>query len=146
MDRPRPPGNVLPVMHQGNQMSAYRTLDGLGIRKRLGRADWGAPDEFGPDGWTFVSRVPTDPGRIIVTAWDHDDGHPWIHASISRADRMPDYADLKLLHEAIWPNGYAYQVFVPPSEHVNIHDQALHLWGRADNTPAFPPFDFGGTI
>lgn len=125
-------------------MIEHRTLDGLAIRKRLGRDHWSIPIPFGPDGWRFDAKDHT--GRIIVTAWDHDDGHPWIHASISRVNVMPSYEDLKLLHAAIWPNGYAYQVFVPPSEHVNIHDRALHLWGRADGTPAFPPFSFGGSI
>lgn len=125
---------------------ARRTVNGLGIRKRLGRKDWGFPQEFGPDGWMYDALSPVARARIIVTAWTHEDGENWFHASISRTDRMPTYDDLVHLHQAVFQNGYAYQVFVPSDQHVNIHERCLHLWGKADGTPAFPPFDFGGTI
>jgi hypothetical protein len=118
-----------------------RHLDGLKIRRRLGRDVWGIPIEFGPDGWRFDAKDGS--GRIIVTCWDHDDGLAWVHASISRLQGVPPYEDLKLVHHAVWGDGYAYQVFVPPSEHVNIHERALHLWGRLDGEPAFPPFNWG---
>jgi hypothetical protein len=37
-------------------------------------------------------------------------------------------------------------VFAPPSEHVNIHDHALHLWGRLDGARVLPDFGRFGTI
>lgn len=119
------------------------TIDALGIRRRLGREIWSAPDRFGPDGWTF--RGLATPARIIVTAADHD-GAEWWHASISRP-AMPTYADLVRLHRAVWPNGWAYQVFAPPADHVNIHSTALHLWGAPDRQPPrLPNFGALGTI
>jgi hypothetical protein len=120
------------------------SLDALGIRKRLGRDLWASPDEFGPDGWTYVARAPYE-GRVIVTAWDHDTVE-WVHASMSHPDLMPTYDDLKRLHEAVWPDGFAYQMFVPSSEHVNIHEHALHLWGRLDGARVLPDFGFIGSI
>jgi len=46
----------------------------------------------------------------------------------------------------VWPAGYAYQVFAPPSQHVNIHPYALHLWGKVDGSPTLPEFGKYGTI
>ena len=122
-----------------------RHLDGLDIRKRLGRDEWGIPAPFGPDGWAYVAKLPHW-GQVIITCWDHTDGLDYVHASISRPDTIPTYEDLKLLHAAVWPTGYAYQLFVPPSEHVNIHEHALHLWGRLDGASLLPAFEFAGSI
>jgi len=88
-------------------------------------------------GWSFE--------RCSVIVSTHFEGEtPWLHASIAR-DHMPAYADLVMLHRAVYP-GFAYQVFAPPSSHVNIHPYALHLWGRADGEPAMPDFGRFGTI
>ncbi len=113
----------------------------LELRRRLGRGDWATPVPFGPDGWKIVHLGGNS--SVIVTCADQDDGLDWIHASIAHTDRMPTYADLKLLHAAVFGDGWAYQVFAPPSDHVNIHEYALHLWGRADGKPALPDFTRG---
>lgn len=121
-------------------------MNPLGIRRRFGRDVLAAPEPFGPAGW-HLGPAPAneDAPRVIVTVADHPDtpGVEWVHASISRRDRMPDYDDLKTLHEAVFGTGWAYQVFAPPAEHVNIHEHALHLFGRDDGTPALPDFTFG---
>jgi hypothetical protein len=124
------------------------TLDPLGIRRRLGRSLWFPPDPFGPDGWKFDAR--DDARRIIVSAAPAPDdvdgtGGDWWHASIS-APVMPTYDDLQMMHRAVWPDGYAYQVFAPPAEHVNIHVHALHLWGRPNGARLLPAFGMHGTI
>lgn len=122
------------------------TLNSLEIRRRLGRHDWHVPDAFGPDGWRFDNK--TFPRkRIIISVSDlPDDDRTFVHASISRADQIPDYDDLVLLHQAVWPGGHAYQCFVPPAEHVNIHATALHLWGLQSGERMLPDFGFAGTI
>lgn len=119
------------------------TLDALGIRRRLGRCDWYSPREFGHDGWIYDSVIPG--AHIIVTAAELY-GAEWWHASISRPT-MPTYDDLQRLHRAVWTNGWAYQVFAPPADHVNIHATALHLWGAPDGEPPrLPNFGALGTI
>ncbi len=115
-------------------------LDALAIRKRLGRTAWSAPARWGPDGWRFSDR--NDDGHIILSVADCE-GADWVHASMSRVGRVPDYADLKHLHQAVFGDGWAYHVFAPPSEHVNIHDHVLHLWGRLDGKPVLPDFTYG---
>lgn len=121
------------------------TVDGLRLRRILGRKYWLAPEPFGPDGWALISRDNT--ASVIVSAADYD-GIEYIHASVASADHttMPTYDDLCLLHKAVFGDGYAYQVFAPPSQHVNIHEAALHLWGRADGKPVLPEFGSEGTI
>lgn len=117
------------------------TMDPLTIRRRLGRGNWSTPTRNGPDGWYFLHL--SGDGSVIVTNAPQDDGHDWVHASVAWRDRMPTYADLKWLHAAVFGDGWAYQVFAPPSDHVNIHEYALHLWGRADGLPALPDFTHG---
>jgi hypothetical protein len=122
------------------------SMDALKIRERLGRSKWNVPREFGPDGWLIDRKDGLS--RIIVTLGptpDPADGY-WLHASISVTHRVPTYDELVMLHKAVWPNGYAYQCFVPPSAHVNIHPNALHLWGKSDGSPCLPEFGADGTI
>jgi len=119
------------------------TLPILKIRARLGRAYWKPPEPFGPDGWSMIRADGT--GSVIITAARQDDGEEWWHVSIA-GDVMPTYAELVELHAAVWPDGHAYQCFVPPSEHVNIHERALHLWGRADGARVLPNFAWLGSI
>lgn len=116
-------------------------INALQVRRRLGRGNWTTPIPFGPDGWATQSF--DGHSSVIMTCAPADDGNEWVHASIAHDDRMPTYADLKLLHAAVFGDGWAYQVFAPPSDHVNIHEHALHLWGRLDGKPALPDFTNG---
>jgi len=130
----------------GYTASPATSMDALKIRQRLGRTEWAVPMPFGPDGWSIDRKDGT--ARIIVTLGptpDLRDG-AWLHASISTKDRMPTYEELVMMHKAVWPNGWAIQVFAPPSDHVNIHPFALHLWGRLDGRIFFPNFGAAGTI
>ena len=119
-------------------------IDALRVRRSLGRDEWGAPDSFGDGGWSFKAK--NGPGSILVTAWPFEKGEAWLHASISGGDRMPTYDDLAGVHKAVWgTDGYAYEVFAPDSQHVNLHPYARHLWGRTDGAPVLPEFGRGGT-
>ena len=79
-------------------------------------------------------------GSAIVSRADFA-GVDWIHASIAHSMEMPTYDDLTRLHYGVWRGaGFAYQVFAPDADHINIHAHALHLWGRDDGKPAIPDF------
>jgi hypothetical protein len=124
-------------------------LDALKIRARLGRKTWGPPIPYG-EAWMFRAR---HGGCVVASFWpadlDADDtfGCDWIHASISGGmGTMPTYEDLKLLHHAVFEQGHAYQIFVPTTEHINIKENVLHLWGRADGQRALPDFGRFGSI
>lgn len=115
------------------------TINALKIRQRLGRKDWDVPESWS-DGWNFENKH--EIGRILVTHWWDGDkfSEEWIHASIAFKSRMPTYDELKKMYESVFPEGYAYQVFVPSDRHVTFHDYALHLWGRTDGKPVLPEF------
>lgn len=108
----------------------------LKIRQRLGQA-WGPPSEFGTDGWQY--RHTFERGAVIITCSDHDGFEGEIvHASMAFVDRDPTYLEMAHLQRSVWPGGYAYMVFAPEEFHVNIHEHALHLWGRLDGKPLLP--------
>lgn len=122
-------------------------LDVKAIVRRLPKAGRVLP--FGPAGYGFAFDLAREPVRVIVTlgAAGESDRDDRVHASLSRADRMPSYEDLVMLHHSVWgDDGYAYQVFAPRSRHVNIHPNALHLWGLLDGSPELPEFGLGGSI
>lgn len=118
-------------------------IDAVAINSRLGWKK--APRPLGDDAWVFEHPV----GRRIIVSYDDvsEPGVEWIHASASHRDtrRMPSYGELKQMHAAVF-SGPAYQVFVPPDEHINIRSNVLHLWGRMDGAPALPNFGRFGTI
>lgn len=96
---------------------------------------------FGPDG---AKAVGPD-GSVIVTRADYG-GVEWTHASIAHPAVMPTYDELCWLHRVVFGDGWSYQVFAPPENHVNIHGFALHLWGRTDGRAALPNFGARGSI
>lgn len=119
-------------------------IDAKAISERLG-PNWGQPTEFGDDGWAFEG-----PNRRIFVTYDPESepGQEWVHASIAHQApyRMPSYGELKEMHAAVFGDGFAYQCFVPPSAHINITSNVLHLWGRLDGANVLPDFGRLGTI
>lgn len=119
-------------------------IDAAAIHQKLGD-NWRRPVPFGDDGWNFegVNR------RIFATVdQESDPDNWWIHASVAYFQewRIPSYSDLRQMHAAVFDGGFAYQCFVPPTDHVNIRSNALHLWGRLDGTNVLPDFGRMGTI
>lgn len=113
-------------------------LEGLNVlHENLGSKVWAPPviDDVGK----IIIDNRLGQGMIIITIEPHD-GNIWIHASMSRKGHLPSYADLKLLHKAVFEDRWAYQVFAPIEHHINIHPYVLHLYGRADGKPGLPNF------
>jgi hypothetical protein len=102
---------------------------------------------YGPAGLSMKLVAAERTGSIILTEADYPDHNigAVLHASIAFHDSDPTYADLAILHRAVFGRRrYAYQLFVPQNSHVNIHEHALHLWGRVDGKPMMP--DFGAIL
>lgn len=130
------------------------TFDPLRIRRIMGRDEWQRGEEFGPGGWRWV-HVDGDCSIIVTQAPLHVgseaegrlDLTEWIHASMTRPGQVPSYEDLCRLKVAVWrEKGEAYTIHPASDRHVNIHEHALHLWGRADGKPVLPDFAPFGTI
>jgi len=110
-----------------------------------GTKAWQPPRPWGCCGWAMQSS-PVGSSVIVTRDHDTDPEHVWVHASVAHRDRTPGYEELAALRVAAFGTGWAYQVFAPPSEHVNIHEHALHLFGRLDGARVLPDFGRFGTI
>lgn len=117
-------------------------FDPLEVRRVLGWDAWEGPTPHGPAGFAYVNLPVT---KSVIVSEAEFNGTTWVHASMAGL-RLPSYVDLFLLHRAVFGDRYAYQVFAPPADHINIHTKALYLWGRADGVPALPLFGAHGTI
>lgn len=104
-----------------------------------------------PDGWTVVR--PWGDGnayqyrnglRVLVTTADFPDGRDWMHISVSRADRIPSYEDLKFVKNTFAEHRTGYQVFPPPADNINLHPFCLHIWVPLTGPPVTPDFTRGG--
>lgn len=128
-------------------------VDARAARRVITRAGYRVEgvSPFGPCGVAFrvLHRRGLGGGYalgIIVSQADYD-GDEWMHASLSRPARMPDYADLVMLKDAAFgPDRVAYQVFPKVERHISIHEFCLHLWGRTDGADLLPDFGAEETI
>lgn len=100
--------------------------------------------------WTQIKTVewPPNSGYKAALAWTHklsigfnvlrsfaktSDNQYWIHVSLSRPDRMPEYIDMvKVKEHFLGPMVEAYQVFPSKVDHINVHNYCLHLWAPVD--------------
>ncbi len=103
--------------------------------------DWIEAKPF--TGMTFGSRAFSGRGLVAILTVDHIRNPAgvldyWVHLSVSRKSRMPEYADLQMVQRFFLDeNKPAYQVFPKKSEHRNLHNFCLHLWQPLGNDP-FP--------
>lgn len=80
---------------------------------------------------------------VIISGAVERDGRRWIHLSVARPHRMPDWDDLVFAKELfLGREAHALQVIPPRSEHVNIHPNCLHLWSCPDER-VLPDFTHG---
>lgn len=89
-----------------------------------------------------------DPHTTIIVSVGTHDGERWLHGSIAHPTRPATYDDLRALHALVFGDRYAYQVFAPERDHININPNVLHLWGRFDGIDGrvLPNFGEHGTI
>lgn len=105
-----------------------------------------------PDGWRILQPFGDgnayqyrDGLRVLVSTADFEDGRDWMHVSLSRADRLPSFDDLKFAKSVfVGDQRYAYQVFPPTEKYINIHPFVLHLWSPLTGAPPLPDFTRGG--
>lgn len=123
-------------------MTPDSPFGGLGGRlKRLtGLYGWDiAP--FGPDGRQCLHAG--SGLSVIVTRAEHE-GAEWVHASLAHPNRMPSWEEVRAVKTAVFGDRFAYMVFPPSATYVNIHDYALHVWGRWDESDGRALPDFVG--
>lgn len=83
---------------------------------------------FSGDHETGVFRIPSpvDKATIFVIA---SSGFGWDHVSASRKNRCPNWPEMEHIKRLFFKDDEtAMQLHVPPSDHISIHPNCLHLW------------------
>lgn len=95
---------------------------------------------FPPAGWHVIGDWGAgyalgnhDGLRLIIDCSQKDDDRWWIHISVSRAKRTPSHEDMAAAKRAFLGDRYAYAVYPPRAQYVNIHPNCLHLWSLIDD-------------
>lgn len=80
---------------------------------------------------------------VMMSGSVAEDGKRWLHVSLSRKTRLPNWGDLKHVRDVfLGPEKTAYQIIAPRSEWINMHKFCLHLWHCVDGDP-LPDFTRG---
>jgi hypothetical protein len=83
--------------------------------------------------------------RVLSSQRREGDGKRWVHVSVSRADRLPSWEDLRDVKDVfLGTDSVAVQVLPRRQDYVNDHPYVLHLFRCLDGDPV-PDFrrDFG---
>jgi hypothetical protein len=115
-------------------------------------AAWDAPRVMPPE-WREVDRL-ADGGRyvnaqrrlaVIISCARELDGRDWLHLSVSHAQRVPTWGEMKITKELFLGDREAYQVMPPKARYVNIHPNVLHMFALLEATASALPDFTGGS-
>lgn len=66
--------------------------------------------------------------------------HGFDHVSVSRPKRVPNYAEMKRVKRIFFgPDEWAMELHAPPSRHINVNSNVLHLWRPTEMELPIPP-------
>lgn len=102
----------------------------LNALNRYRRVDKAVRDHYGSLGdsecgaFEIPSSIDLKPLFVIASV-----SETWDHVSVSRQNRAPNQIELDQVFRLFFrPDEDAVQFFVPAADHVNIHENCLHLW------------------
>lgn len=85
----------------------------------------------------FQITSPVDGGVMRVIAANADG---WDHVSVSRTDRCPVWEEMEHIKRRFFKDDeIAFQLHVPPKDHINCHPRTLHVWRAHNQNPPLPP-------
>lgn len=115
-------------MRNLNQLNRYRDIE-TAIRV------YG----FAGDHETGMFRVASNAdGKEITVIASVGDG--WDHVSASRDDRCPSWEEMEQIKRMFFKDEEtAFQLHVPPSDHISFHPHCLHIWRPVDGQFPVPP-------
>lgn len=92
----------------------------------------------------FVVPSPIDSASMMIIA-SSEAG--WDHVSVSRVKRPPNWAEMSHVKRLFFLDvELVVQYHVPASEHINVHENCLHLWRCRDvEFPRPPGWMVGGS-
>lgn len=116
-------------------------------------AGWEAPRIL-PPSWREMDRDRGGGARYqnaaarltaILSCEVEADGRAWLHLSVSHAQRIPTWGELRVAKEQFLGDREAYQVLPPRARYVNLRNNVLHLFALLDETQSALPDFTGGT-
>lgn len=96
----------------------------------------------------LVAFIRADGLKVIITVeWqDSDTETKWLHVSMSFKSKLPSYSDMKIVKNVfIGEDRTAFQIFPSNDQHVNLHENTLHLFSCLTKD-IFPDFRREGGI
>lgn len=67
-------------------------------------------------------------------------GEGWDHVSVSKHKKTPSWAEMEQVKRLFFlDDEVAFQLHVPPSKHISIHDNCLHIWRPHGVAIPMPP-------
>lgn len=90
-------------------------------------------------GWCYNGLL------VMATVGIYGDKKEWLHISLSRKNRIPEYKDIQLAIKHFIGDRKSIMVFPKQKDYVNINKNCLHLFVCNDENP-LPDFNFGGMI
>lgn len=109
-----------------------------------------------PSGWVCIERKRDEQGiygrfwvrtqgeaiRVIESIYTRpDDGHTWLHVSISKpSHKMPTWDDVQTMRKCfVGEHRESYMIFPTQDRYVNIHPGVLHLYCCLDQPEGVLP-------
>jgi hypothetical protein len=99
------------------------------------------------NGVLWEGRNHRGPFSIIMTGQIEEDGKKWLHVSVARPDKLPEWDLLKEIKAIfIGRSKQAIQIFPNEAMYVNQHPYCLHLFCCVDAADPVPNFARHGSL
>lgn len=103
-------------------------------------AVWGEPPNYGEDddhgGVFFIKLKLTGPTFKVIAST----GLGWDHVSVSLPNRCPTWGEMDALKRKFFEDDEpAFQLHVPPADHISFHPYCLLIWRPQDQAIPLPP-------
>lgn len=106
-----------------------------------------------PQGW--YSRQGANYGAFVVKRKGKDlrvissgsgpECEGWEHVSVSLQSRCPTWQEMCFVKSLFWEDDETViQLHVPTDQHINQHNNCLHMWKPVDQEIPLPPSEFVG--
>lgn len=91
--------------------------------------------QTGPDGGAYLLPFKGRKIRCIAS-----NGMGWDHVSASLTTRCPNWFEMEFVKRTFFEDWeWAMQLHAPPTAHINIHPNVLHLWRSQTQAIPIPP-------
>lgn len=98
----------------------------------------GMPSEE-KNGGCYVVELKNSKGKKINLFIMAAFGEGWDHVSVSLKHRCPNWHEMEYIKRMFFKEDeVAFQLHVPAKDHINIHENVLHMWRPQDQEIPMP--------